>query len=135
MKKKTLLKKSKATKSEKKKSFEIKFYESIIRERPDFIGALIPLADAYTKADFYREGLVVDKKLSALKPADPVVHYNLACSLSLTGKPKEALGALKKAVLLGYSDFKYILGDSDLVSLRELPEFGTFFSKLKKLKV
>ena len=134
MKKKTLLKKSNATKSGKKKSFEIKFYENITIERPDFVGALIPLADAYTKAGFYEEGLVVDKKLSRLKPQDSIVNYNLACSFSLTGKSKEAFAALKKAIVLGYNDFKYILRDSDLANLRKLPEFDKFFSKLKKLK-
>jgi len=69
-----------------------------------------------------------------LKPNDPVIHYNFACSLSLTGKPKEALKELKKAVLLGYDDFSYILKDADLKSLRELDEFKIFFNKLRKLK-
>ena len=62
------------------------------------------------------------------------VHYNFACSLSLVGKPKEALEELKKAVLFGYDDFSYIDKDGDLDNLRKLPEFKSFFAKLKKLK-
>lgn len=118
----------------KKKDFEIVFYENIVKERPDFIGALISLGDAYTRCGFYTEGLTVDQKLADLKPDDPVIHYNLACSLSLTGKPKEALDELKKAVLLGYDDFSYILEDADLESVRNLDEFGSFFNKLNKLE-
>ncbi len=124
----------KKPKSSKGKDFEINFYENILKERPDFIGALISLGDAYTRCGFYQEGLTVDRKLANLKPNDPVIHYNFACSLSLTGKPKEALKELKKAVLLGYDDFSYILKDADLKSLRELDEFKIFFNKLRKLK-
>lgn len=131
MRKKTTL--NKLT-NNKNKDFEIRFYENLLKERPDFIGALIPLGDAYTKKGFYEEGLKVDKKLSVLKPDDSTVYYNLACSLSLVGQVKEALKVLKKAVFLGYSDFSYILKDSDFKNLRELPEFNSFFSKLKKLK-
>jgi hypothetical protein len=50
------------------------------------------------------------------------------------GKAKEALKILRKAVLLGYDDFSYILEDPDLENLRKLPEFKTFFAKLKRLK-
>lgn len=121
-------------KSTKKKNFEISFYENILEERPNFIGALISLGDAYTRRGFYTQGLVVDKKLASLKPDDPVIHYNLACSFSLTGKLKEAIDELKKAVLLGYDDFSYILEDADLANVRKLNEFKVFYPKLKKLK-
>jgi len=118
----------------KRKDFEIKFYENILKERPNFISVLILLGDAYTKKGFYREGLAVDKKLAKLKPDDPIVHYNLACSLSLVGETKEALKVLKKAVLFGYNDFSYISKDSDLKNLRESSAFKNFFAKLKKLE-
>ena len=117
----------------KRKDFEIKFYENILKERPDFVNVLILLGDVYTKKGFYREGLAVDKRLAKLKPDDPLIHYNLACSLSLSGRPKEALEELKKAILFGYDDFSYINKDYDLKNLRELPEFKMFCAKLKKL--
>ncbi len=117
----------------KKKDFEIEFYENILKQRPDFIGVLTLLGDVYTRKGLYQEGLEVDQRLASLKPDDPIVHYNLACSLSLVGKPKEALSELKKAVLFGYDDFSYIEKDSDLENLRLLPEFKKFFAKLKKL--
>ncbi|MCM8819188.1 MAG: hypothetical protein NC925_00110 [Candidatus Omnitrophica bacterium] len=113
---------------------EILFYENLIKERPDFIQALISLGNAYTQRGFYQEGLEIDKKLVKLKPDDPIVHYNLACSLSLVGEIEESLKELKKAILLGYDEFDYILIDKDLENLRKSPLFKDFFSKLKKIK-
>ncbi|MCM8787861.1 MAG: hypothetical protein NC935_07435 [Candidatus Omnitrophica bacterium] len=118
----------------KRKDLEIRFYENLVKERPDFIQALISLGDAYTRRGFYKEGLEIDKKLVKLKPDDPIVHYNLACSLSLVGEIEEAIKELKKAILLGYDEFDYILQDKDLENLRNSPLFKDFFSKLKKLK-
>ncbi|MFH1771637.1 MAG: hypothetical protein ABH872_02365 [Candidatus Omnitrophota bacterium] len=119
-------------KREKKKDFEIKFYESILKERPDFIQVLISLGDTYTRKGFYDEGLEVDKKLTRLKPDCPIVYYNLACSLSLLGKTDEALAQLKKAVLLGYDDIVYMLKDKDLENVRKHPKFNVFIDKLNK---
>jgi tetratricopeptide (TPR) repeat protein len=118
----------------KKKDFEIKFYEGLVKERPNFFEALSLLGDAYTRKGFYKEGLEVDKRLVELKPEDPIVHYNLACSLSLVKDVEGAFKELKKAVLLGYDDFSYILKDPDLENVRKHPQFEEFFSKLKKLK-
>lgn len=121
-------------KSAKRKDFEIRFYEDILKERPDCVNVLIPLGDAYTRKGFYQEGLSIDRKLVKLKPNDPTVYYNLACSLSLCGLEKEAFEMLKKAVLFGYDDFAYMLKDADLENVRKLPGFKTFFLKLKRLK-
>lgn len=116
------------------KSFEVKFYESLLVERPEFVEVLMSLGDIYTKKGFYREGLAVDRKLASLRPEDPIIHYNLACSLSLSGEVREAMKELKKAVLLGYDEFDYILSDKDLDNLRKSPTFEVFFQKLGKMK-
>lgn len=117
----------------KRKNFEITFYERLIKENPNFIQALSCLGDAYTDKGFYEEGLEIDKRLVKLKPEDPYVHYNFACSLSLTGDVANALKELKKAVLLGYKDFSYIVEDPDLESVRKHPLFKDFFNKLKRI--
>jgi len=126
--------KSCGRRSAKRKDFEIRFYEDILKERPDCVNVLIPLGDAYTRKRLYQEGLAVDRKLVKLKPADPLVYYNLACSLSLCGQEKEALAVLKKAVFFGYDDFSYMRKDPDLENVRKLPDFEKFFSKLQRLK-
>jgi len=118
----------------RRKPFEVRFYENLLKGHPNFVEVLISLGDIYTKKGFYREGLAVDRKLADLRPEDPIVHYNLACSLSLLGEVKEAMLYLKKAVLLGYDEFEYILKDPDLENIRKLPEFNKFFNKLKIIK-
>ncbi|NQT28441.1 MAG: hypothetical protein HQ570_02465 [Candidatus Omnitrophica bacterium] len=134
MKEEVLIKSNKSQKSTKRKDFEIKFYQELLEQRPDFINVLIPLGDAYTRKGFHNEGLAVDERLAQLLPNDPVVHYNLACSLSLVNRPDEALTKLKKAVVLGYDEFSFMSKDLDLENVRGLSEYKIFFSKLKKLK-
>ena len=116
------------------KNFEIRFYEDLLKVRPNFTQALRCLGDAYTRAGFFKEGLEVDRRLVRLIPGDPVIHYNLACSLSLVGDVAEALEELKTAVSLGYSDFHYMLEDRDLENVRKDKRFDGFFSEAKKLQ-
>ena len=103
--------------------FEISFYEGVVKEKPNYVEALIPLAEAYTRKGLFEKGLEIDLRLSKLCREDPVVHYNLACSLALTGKPKQALTALHVAIRLGYSDFAHMRKDEDLKSLHGTPDF------------
>jgi len=70
-----------------------------------------------------QDGLAVDKKLVALRPDDPTAHYNLACRYALLKQPDLALVTLRKAVELGYRDFRYMLQDQDLDSIRRDPRF------------
>lgn len=121
-------------KKQRRKNFEIRFCEAILEKRPNCVGVLISLGDTYTKGGFYQEGLGLDRRLAGLRPEDPVIRYNLACSLSLIGQSQEALGELKKAILLGYDEYPYILRDSDLENVRKLASFKIFFNKLKNLK-
>ncbi len=103
--------------------FEISFFEGIVRRRPDYVEALIPLAEAYTRKGLREQGLLIDQKLSRLCKDDPIVYYNLACSLALAERTGEALKTLAKAIRLGYRDFAYMKKDPDLHSLAEHPEF------------
>lgn len=119
-------------KTKKRKTFEIKFFEKLIKTKPSFVEALTCLGDAYTKGGFYQEGLEVDLRLSKLLPDDPVVHYNLACSYSLLGKIDEALSILKRAILLGYDDFAYLTKDKDLENVRKDARFGKLMRKIHR---
>lgn len=103
--------------------FEISFFEGIVRRRPDYVEALIPLAEAYTRKGRREDGLRIDERLSRLCKDDPIVYYNLACSLALVERVEEALKALRKAVRLGYRDYAYMRKDPDLRSLASHPEF------------
>lgn len=112
--------------------FEIRFYENILKESPDFIEAIIALADLYTKKGLYQEGLVLDEKLSRLRPDDPVVFYNLACSYSLLNDFALALRAIKKAIELGYDDFEHMYNDQDLAGLMADDQFRQYLKGVQK---
>jgi tetratricopeptide (TPR) repeat protein len=114
--------------------FEIEFYERILKGKPDYVDALIPLAEAYTKAGQYAKGLKTDKQLASLMPNDPTAHYNLACSYSLSGKIDDAFVALKKAIALGYKDFYHLDNDPDLFSLRDDSRYKQMISEIIKQK-
>ena len=103
--------------------FEISFFESLLKDDPDLLEAAFPLAEDYTQAGRFEDGLKLDIKLSAAFPEDPVVRYNLACSYSLLKKIPEAAEALRKANELGYMDFEHIEKDPDLSNLRSTESF------------
>lgn len=111
--------------------FEIEFCERLLQKRPHFIQALSLLGDLYTKKGSYLEGLKVDEMLSLLKPHDPVVLYNLACSYSLLDEKDKALRSIKQAINCGYDDFDHIESDTDLDNLRSDSRFRKYFSKIK----
>ncbi|MBN1869704.1 MAG: hypothetical protein JW847_03905 [Candidatus Omnitrophica bacterium] len=113
-------------------AFEINFYNGLIRRNPNFVEALVALGDLYTKAGMYQEGLAVDEKLVQLKPEDPIVLYNLACSYSLLNEIDKAFRAFKKAIHCGYYDFEHLEQDSDLSNLRRDRRFQQYLARIKE---
>ena len=114
--------------------FEIAFYENILKETPDFIEALVAIGDLYTKAGYWQKGLEVDLKLFALRPQDPIVLYNLACSYALLNQTPAALGALTKAIEFGYNDFEHLRSDADLENLLKDFHVQEFIKTIEKKK-
>lgn len=112
--------------------FEISFYEGVLKNSPDYIDALMPLAEAYTSKGMHQKGLAADQHLAMLCPEDPVIHYNLACSYALTAQSAKAIETLRKAVRLGWCDFSHMAKDEDLASLHKLPEFLLLLNAKKK---
>ena len=112
--------------------FEIRFYENILKESPDFVEAIMALADLYTKKGLYREGLELDERLSRLRPEEPVIFYNLACSYSLLNDQYAALNAIRRAIDLGYDDFEHLANDQDLASLMADEQFRKYLKDVQK---
>jgi tetratricopeptide (TPR) repeat protein len=110
----------------------IGFLEGIVRRDPAYVEALQLLGDDYTRSGRYESGLEVDERLAKLRPDDPLVHYNLACSYSLTKQLTMAAAALHRAIDLGYVDTKWILRDPDLKNLREHVLFEDIRPRLPK---
>ena len=115
--------------------FQIRFYEDILKEKPDFIEALIAIGDLYTKKGLTEKGLDADLRLSRLRPDDAMVLYNLACSYSLVQDVDKAFGAIKLALECGYDDLNYLEVDDDLEHLRKDERFQEYFSRIRREKV
>jgi len=114
---------------------EISFMEGVIRKVPKYVDALQVLGDAYTRRGKFVDGLKIDEQLSVLRPGDPTVLYNLACSYALTRRYEDAIAVLSRAIDRGYDDFKWLLRDPDLASLRRHPLFKTIREKIRRVKI
>jgi tetratricopeptide (TPR) repeat protein len=114
---------------------EIGFLEGVVRRDPAYIDALQLLGDSYTKRGKFNDGLKVDQRLSALRPNDALVQYNLACSYSLTEEFDLSADALERSLQLGYQDFKWLAEDPDLQSLRSHAAYRRIRAQIRKLKV
>ncbi len=110
--------------------FEISFYESILKKDPKFVEVIELLGGLYTRAGRIDDGLKMDRKLVRLRPGNPLVHYNLACSLALKRRLKDALAVLAKAVELGYRDINWVQEDPDLENLRSHPSYQRLLEDL-----
>lgn len=104
--------------------FELEFFETLLGRIPDFADVLRAQASNLTEKGRITDGLRVDMKLVALRPADPTAHYNLACRYAILKQRDLALATLRRAVELGYRDFRYMVQDRDLESVRKDPRFG-----------
>ena len=103
--------------------FEIDFFAGVLDRYPDYLDVLRVQGNNLTLKGRYAEGLHIDKRLVQLRPADPLVHYNLACSFALLKRGDLALKTLRRAVELGYRDFRYMREDRDLDTIRHDPRF------------
>ncbi len=112
--------------------FEIWFLEGVLEGYPAYVEGLMFLGNVYTANGMYEKGLKIDIKLAKLKPSDPLVHYNLACSYSLLGSANKALESLGKAIDLGYNDIRHLESDSDLDGLRGEAGYEMLINKLKR---
>ena len=103
--------------------FELAFYSGILTGIPDFADVLRAYAQDLATKGMLKEGLMAEQKLVDLRPADPDAHYNLACRYATLKQPDLALRTLRTAVELGYRDFRTIMQDRQLESVRKDPRF------------
>ena len=136
MPKKLLTPRKKATRQElREMDQEILCLEGLVRRDVNYVEALQILGDDYTRRGRYVEGLRIDERLAKLRPDDALVHYNLACSYSLTEQLDLAVDALEIALNLGYHDFKGMARDPDLENLREHPGYKKIQAKMREIQV
>jgi non-specific serine/threonine protein kinase len=64
---------------------------------------------------------------TTLRPADPTLAYNCACTYCQLGRKSEALESLRRAWQLGYRDAEWVRKDPDLEILHGDPEFEKLY--------
>ncbi len=67
----------------------------------------------------------------AIKESKAFYCYDLACCYALTKQKKQAMQALEQSVNLGYKDYKNMLNDNDLQSLRKDKKYQALLEEVK----
>ncbi len=112
--------------------FELDFFSGILSRYADYVDVLRIVGNLLTVKGRFAEGLQIDKRLVQLRPNDALAHYNLACSFALLKRPEQSLKTLRRAVELGYRDFRYMKEDHDLDSIRHDPRFRQLLREFEK---
>ncbi len=115
--------------------FEIAFFERILKRLPNCADVLMALGNNYTERGLFEKSLTIDQRLCRLRPTDPIIHYNLACSYSIVGKIDQAIETLEHAVALGYHDSTYLQRDPDLDSIRRDPRYLALLERVQRDQV
>src|SRR5579864_2926551 len=93
---------------------------------PDDVRARILLATKYAYAKNEAGAVLELQRAVALRPNDPNILYNAACTYGVLQKKAEALAALKKVLatrVVGFSYMTWAARDPDLACLHDEPEF------------
>jgi tetratricopeptide (TPR) repeat protein len=112
--------------------FELDFFAGVLNRCPDYVDVLRIMGNLLTLKGRFADGLQIDKRLVQLRPNDALAHYNLACSFALLKRPEQSLKTLRRAVELGYRDFRYMKEDHDLDSIRHDPRFRQLLREFEK---
>ena len=103
--------------------FEVEFFGGVLQRLPDYVDVLRLMSKLLTLKGRYADGLQVDRRLVQLCTGDALAHYNLACRYARLKRPDQCLKTLRRAVELGYRDFRYMREDRDLDAVRHDPRF------------
>lgn len=106
-------------------------YEIEVARHPENLAAWTDLGHLCTRLGRHARALEVDLEIVRRMPEDETAHYNLACSLALSGRADEALAEIERAVALGYGDAEHLESDEDFASLHEDPRFRALVARLR----
>jgi predicted Zn-dependent protease len=98
--------------------FEYGFFGEMVRRGTNNVHVLKQQAELLVLRGEREAALEIERKLAELLPEDPIIRYNLACGLAVTGQSEAAFAQLLEAVRLGYRDFDLMDSDADLDGLR-----------------
>ena len=106
----------------------VEAYRAVLVEQPDSPVGWFGLAYCLHMNGDYEQAIVAHKESARFDQTRGIALYNLACAYALTGRPDEALDALKESSEAGF-DIEPAGSDSDLESLREDQRFRALISK------
>jgi len=90
---------------------------------------------ALVAKDFTKGAALYVRQAQAEKyqSAKASAHYNAACAYAQANAPQQALSELKTAEKLGWHNAAHAKEDSDLSSLRQLPQFTAIIERMEKV--
>lgn len=112
-------------------TFCVEFCSMILERRPDQLEALEVAANHFTEMGYFSDGLALDEHLLQLRPDDPGVLYNLACSQALVGRIDDAILSLSRSVQYGYRNHRHMAADRDLDRLHGDVRFHELLARMK----
>ncbi len=105
----------------------IQTLENQIARVPEDARARSLVANFYAQIDRGDDAAREMQFAVALRPTDPTMHYNTACTYCALGRKTEALASLRKAWEFGYRDSVWVRRDPDLELLHDEPEFDKLY--------
>jgi hypothetical protein len=110
--------------------------DAFIEQKGNDFEAAYEKKDVKAYNELLSEYLVIYEKLAADEKKQHSyllanIYYNLTCIYSLSNDKPSALNFLKKAVDLGYNDYRHVQLDTDLDNIRNEKEFAELNKKLK----
>jgi non-specific serine/threonine protein kinase len=102
---------------------QLQVMERHLERVPEDVRARILIANIHAKFGQEQQCRRELDMALALRPNDPIVLYNAACSYALLNKKVEALALLRKATECGYAILEWAARDPDLACLHGAPEF------------
>jgi TolB-like protein/Tfp pilus assembly protein PilF len=107
----------------------VQAFEAHLREVPEDARARGLVASYYAEMGRSEEAKREATLAMTLRPNEPLILYNAACTFCKMHQKPEALDALAKAWRVGYRDSDWAWRDPDLALLHDEPEFEKLFPK------
>ena len=107
----------------------VQAFEAHLREVPEDARARGLLASYYAEIGRSEDARREATMAMTLRPNEPLILYNAACTFCLMDLKAEAMDAIGKAWRAGWRDADWAWRDPDLAILHEEPEFKRLFPK------